>query len=156
MSIVFSRVDDRLVHGRVINDWIAEIKPTHLVIIDDLLAEDKFMSKIFRALVPIWLNIEILPCSSAVSFLKTVDTGENRIFILAKSPRVFVMLIKSGIKISEITFADKEYQKNKLEVSTDNKHAINLLISNGVMLYAINSPTDSKIPMEAYQFERTI
>lgn len=156
MSIVFSRVDDRLVHGRVINDWIAEIKPTHLVIIDDLLSEDKFMSKIFRALVPIWLNIEILPCSSAVSFLKAADTEENRLFILAKSPRVFAMLIKGGIRIPEITFADKEYQKNKLEVSDINKHAINLLISNGVMLYAINSPADSKIPIETYQLERTI
>lgn len=156
MSIVFSRVDDRLVHGRVINDWIAEIEPTHLVIIDDLLAEDKFMSKIFRALVPIWLNIEIVPCSSAVSYLKSVDTEENRIFILAKSPRVFVMLIKGNIKISEITFADKEYQKNKLEVSDINKHAINLLIANGVILYAINSPSDSKIKMEKYQMEGTI
>ncbi len=156
MSIVLSRVDERLVHGRVINDWIAEIKPSHLVIADDELANDKFMSKIYTALVPIWLKVEILSCSSAVEYIRTVDNKENRLFILAKSPRAFVALIKGKIKISEITFADKAYFKNKLEISEINKCAINLLLADGIKLYAVNSPSDSKTPIDAYKTERTV
>lgn len=155
MSIVLSRVDERLVHGRVINDWIAEIKPSHLVIADDALADDKFMSKIYRALVPLWLNVESLSCVPAAKYIKAIDNKENRIFILTKSPIAFVTLIKRGIKISEITFADKKNQKNNLEVSEIDKRAINMLISYGIELYAINSPQDKKIPIEAYKIERT-
>lgn len=154
MSIVLSRVDERLVHGRVINDWIAEIKPSLLLIADDALVDDEFMSKIYRALVPIWLKVEILSCASTVKYIKTLNTEESRVFILAKSPQAFVSLVKGGIQIAEITLADKAYLKNKLAVSESNKRAANWLISSGVMLFATNSPFDSKEPIEAYQFER--
>ncbi|MGE4485986.1 MAG: PTS sugar transporter subunit IIB [Oscillospiraceae bacterium] len=156
MSIVLSRVDERLVHGRVINDWIAEIRPSHLVIADDALVNDEFMSKIYRALLPLWLKAEILSCSSAAKYIKSVDSPGNRLFILAKSPRAFVALAKGGIHISEITLADKAFFKNKIEVSESNKRAANWLISAGIRLYAINSPLDRKEPIEPYQLERTI
>gem|GEM_PF-1340540 len=154
MSIVLARVDERLVHGRVINDWIAEIKPSLLVIADDALVNDEFMSKIYRALLPIWLKVEILSCSEAAKFIKSSGSEKDRIFVLAKTPQAFAILVKSGIKIPEITLADKAYLKNKLEVSADNKRAVNWLISAGVMLYATNSPSDSKEPIQSYRLER--
>lgn len=153
MSIILSRVDERMVHGRVINDWIAEINPSHLVIVDDALTEDNFMSKIYAALVPIWLNTEILTCFSAVRHIKAIDTKENRIFILARTPQAFVALIKGGVSISEITFADKKYFKNKLKIQDTDKRAINRLIDNGVNLYAINTPLERKTPIEKFKIE---
>ena len=72
-EIVLARVDDRLIHGQIVNEWISAVNPTHLIIIDDDLVTDKFMSDIYRALIPIWLEAKILSVDSAVSVFQLLS-----------------------------------------------------------------------------------
>lgn len=143
-NIALARVDERLIHGQIINEWISVVNPTHLIIADDELIEDEFMSNIYRALVPIWLEIRILSIRGTASALREAFDERARVFILAKTPQVFYELIQQGVQIKEITFADKRYFPNKIKIPLANKLAINGLLETNVRLYAIQHPNDKQ------------
>ena len=35
MKIVLCRVDERLIHGEIVNKWLTFFRPTHILIVDD-------------------------------------------------------------------------------------------------------------------------
>lgn len=142
INIVLARVDNRLIHGQIVNEWIASVNPTHLVIIDNELVNDKFMSNVYKALLPIWLESCILPENKAVEYLKNLDDKGGRIFIIARTSRVFEKLVAAGIAIKEITFADKMYFNNKIEIPEIDKKSMRNLLNFGVVLVAIHHPDD--------------
>ena len=41
-NIVFTRIDDRLIHGQVMTAWVHETKANEIVIIDNEVAQDDF------------------------------------------------------------------------------------------------------------------
>lgn len=41
-NIVFTRVDDRLIHGEVVTAWVLAYRINHILVIDDAIASDQF------------------------------------------------------------------------------------------------------------------
>ncbi len=144
MGIVFSLVDERLVHGQVINQWIMQSKATHLVIIDNALDTNDFMSKIYLVLIPISVEAKVLSQSKAASYIKEINSEDNRVFLLAKTPEIFAQLLKDGILVESVVLGDRSFSKNKLEVAKTKKEAIDFLISADVKLYTRDADDELK------------
>jgi mannose/fructose/N-acetylgalactosamine-specific phosphotransferase system component IIB len=51
-DIALVRVDDRLVHGQILEAWVPYIKATCLVVVDDEVAADFFRETVIRMAVP--------------------------------------------------------------------------------------------------------
>ena len=52
-NLVFTRVDDRLIHGQVMTSWLKVYNTAkHILIVDDATSKDPFMGKMFSLLVP--------------------------------------------------------------------------------------------------------
>lgn len=145
-----ARVDERLIHGQIINEWLTILKPSHFLIVDDGLIKDEFMSNIYKALLPLWLKVQILSVDDATDYLKKRVSQSEGVFVLAKTPVVFERLKKKGIEIPKLLLSDKAYFPNKIEVSENNKKSINWLISAGVSVLAQNSPNEQPIIVTPY------
>lgn len=143
-NIVLARVDDRLIHGQIVNEWISAVQPTHIMIVDDDLVNDRFMSDIYRALIPIWLEAQILSMEDTVTALANMKGKDVRLFILARTPQIFLQLVKQGVPLEEITFADKMYFQNKIAIPKMHQKAMQQLIAENVKLCAIQHPSDGK------------
>lgn len=144
INIVLARVDDRLIHGQIVNEWISAVNPTHIMIADDDLVNDKFVSDIYRALIPIWLEAKILSVEDTAACLSDMEEKDGRIFILARTPEAFERLVKCGILIKEVSFADKMYFQNKIAVPKAYQESMRQLIERNIELYAIQHPGDPK------------
>ena len=131
MKIVLSRVDERLIHGQIIAEWITRVEPTHLTIIDEELVRDPFMANIYKALTPLWLDVQTYSPAEACSFLRDNEKEDWRMFLLARSPQSFEQLIRSGYHISEIVLADKKYLPNKRNLPAECKRSVNWLLEQG-------------------------
>ena len=69
------RADFRLIHGQVITKWIRQTPANKILIIDDVLAKDSFMSSIYVMAAP--PGIEVM--------IDTVDdAGQSRGFSAAR------------------------------------------------------------------------
>ena len=47
-NIVLARVDDRLIHTEILTLWVPEVRANRIIIVDDVVAKDKFRSKVIK------------------------------------------------------------------------------------------------------------
>ncbi len=52
MTVVLARVDQRLVHGIVVNQWSAEVQPKRYMVIDDVVSQDENVKASMRLSKP--------------------------------------------------------------------------------------------------------
>lgn len=147
MNNILCRVDDRLVHGRFISDWILYYKPTNLIIIDDGLVDDYFMSGVYKALLPLWLPASILSVFDAGKLLRQETNKHECIMLLAKTPVEFASIVAMGVHLQSITLANKIYFPNKLEIPPASQEALYSLQKKGVKINAQLSPQEEPHPV---------
>ena len=103
-NIVLARVDDRLIHTEILTLWVPEVRANRIIIVDDVVAKDKFRSKVIKEMAPQGLIIHVYGIDRATEKLKEAPSFDGeRVIVIAESPLVFEELIKRGIKISLIS-----------------------------------------------------
>ena len=51
-NLLFVRIDDRLIHGQVVTQWIKMYKDTrHILVVDDKTSKDPFMQTMFQMMI---------------------------------------------------------------------------------------------------------
>ena len=99
-NIVLARVDDRLIHTEILTLWVPEVRANRIIIVDDVVAKDKFRSKVIKEMAPQGLIIHVYGIDRATEKLKEAPSFDGeRVIVIAESPLVFEELIKRGIKI---------------------------------------------------------
>ena len=58
-EIVLVRIDDRLIHGQVMTAWVKETGANQIIIVDDEVSKDLFMSEVMKASAPVLSLIHI-------------------------------------------------------------------------------------------------
>lgn len=148
MNILSCRVDERLVHGQYVREWLVYYRPAQLIIIDDELMDDEFMSMVYKALAPLWIQTHALTQAGAAAYLREQkDSGEG-VMILAKTPAPFVTLCEQDIGIERVTLADKMYFSNRLKLPPKIRASLAELIRQGIDVAAQISPTDEAVAIE--------
>ena len=69
-NIVWTRIDDRLIHGQVMTQWIQHADANEVVIIDDGVAKDAFIQMIMKSSVPAKINLEIFNVADGIDYLR--------------------------------------------------------------------------------------
>lgn len=52
LNIVLVRVDNRLVHGQILESWVPAVKAKCIIVVDDKVAADPFFDTVIRMAVP--------------------------------------------------------------------------------------------------------
>ena len=53
------RVDDRLIHGQVVTQWVNVFKAQHIVVIDNNVAKDKMQKSVLKFAAPPDIKVSI-------------------------------------------------------------------------------------------------
>ncbi|MDQ0204601.1 PTS system mannose/fructose/N-acetylgalactosamine-transporter subunit IIB [Pectinatus haikarae] len=148
LNIVLTRIDDRLIHGQVVTAWAKVTKGNRIVVVDDGVANDDFMSKIIKMAAPASFKIGIHTIEQAAEILKQDDTGE-RVIVLVKTPVTVQALMDKGVKIKELdlggmgaTKGRKQLYRN-ISISEAEKDCFRQLIDKGVHVVVQIVPDDS-------------
>jgi PTS system mannose-specific IIB component len=97
-NIVFSRIDDRLIHGQVITGWLSYSGAERILIIDDLVAKDPFMLGVLEMAAPPGVDVTALTIEDSITKLKS-DDWDQKILILTKTPHPILALVNNGVPI---------------------------------------------------------
>ena len=97
-NLIFSRIDDRLIHGQVCTAWLKSL-PTvkHVLVVDDKTAKDPFMGEMFALLIPEHISIEVRTIEEAIKIMK--DGLPKPTMMIVKVPDTIKQLVDSGIDI---------------------------------------------------------
>lgn len=153
-NIVASRIDERLIHGQVMTSWIKQYDPTSIMIVDAASANNSFLSRILFAAAPKNIELLVMTEEQAIAHLQESSDGEERIFILAKTPAPFLRLIEAGIKPAEIILGNmggapgrKRFTRN-ISASEAEIDDLRHIVGAGVPVFCQMVPTDQRENVE--------
>lgn len=101
-EISLIRADFRLIHGQVITKWLRQTNANKILIVDDALAKDTFMSEIYMMSAPPGINVVIKSVDEAVKSYHEENLGEGKLFVLFKDVPSIYDAYKKGFPFKEL------------------------------------------------------
>lgn len=100
MAFVFSRVDDRAIHGQTVTMWSKVFPNKGILLVDDEISNDPMMRKIYKN-AAVGMNVYIYTLENALIKAKQAGESKNNYILIARSPIVFEKLHKGGVDIGK-------------------------------------------------------
>ena len=110
-NIKLARVDDRLIHGQVVTNWVQYTNAKRIIIIDDATANDSFTSRIIAMAAPQGVKVDIFTISQAIEKLQ--EGLKQNTILLAKTPGVYLELVKNNIEIPYVNIGGMGANNNR-------------------------------------------
>ena len=155
-EIVLTRIDDRLIHGQVMTAWVKKTRANQILIIDDEVAKDDFMSEILKMSAPAGIDIVVKGLEDAVTFLNEQETENKRLIILVKAPITFDVIVEKGIVIDKLVVGGMGAKANRrvlyknISASDEERATFKKLIDRGIPVVIHIIPDQKEIDLSKY------
>ncbi len=113
--ICFVRVDNRLIHGQVVQAWLPEIKPQKVLVISQQAAKSSLMVKMMRMALPQGYELEVVNSKEAASSLKKDEA--KKVFVLVEDLNQLLELVEQNITLEKVNIGNTKYEDGKKEFS---------------------------------------
>jgi PTS system mannose-specific IIB component len=109
---LFVRIDDRLIHGQVVEGWVNYLKATRILVADDRVAANALQRSIMEVAVPQGLTVTIGGIDEICSQVRAA--GENeRAILLFSNPTDVLQALRSGLLCQSINLGGMHYVPGK-------------------------------------------
>ncbi|MEF9961737.1 MAG: PTS sugar transporter subunit IIB [Erysipelotrichaceae bacterium] len=153
-EIKLIRADFRLIHGQVITRWTKEVKIDEIVVINDILSKDEFLSSIYVMAAPPSINVRIYSVDAAVEAWNDNKMGDGKLMILFKNVEDAMKALKAGFPIDVFQIGGLGGgggRKNVMgPITFDNKDAqlLKEMQDRGTHVYLHVLPDEPKMELE--------
>lgn len=154
MTVVEARVNQRLIHGIVVNQWNSKLNPKRFMIIDDIVSNQPEIKNSMRMAKPSGKSMSIIDTQKAIANFKNGNYDKQDVFIIVKEPSTLLKLLDNGISIPRvnlgIVFAD-DVRTNVSKFVNLNQSEVNELKKieeRGIPIIIQYIPDDSVIVFE--------
>ena len=144
------RVDDRLIHGQVITQWVKVFKAQHIIVIDDKVAGDKLQKNILKFAAPPEIKVSILSADKAVETWKKNQFGTKNVFVLFKDVIQIKAMADRGVVFDEITLGNMSIVNGRKQIykstgfTEEEAKALFDVEKAGTRLFFQTQPTDKQ------------
>jgi PTS system mannose-specific IIB component len=109
------RIDNRLLHGQVVQFWIPHLEIDHLLIADDGVAANQAMLAVYRMALPERVDLEVVPISDLPA---AVERGQGRsTMVLISDVLDAARARKHGFEFSRLTLGNVHSQPSRERVT---------------------------------------
>ena len=136
-NLVFTRIDDRLIHGQVCAAWLKTLSTVrHILVFDDKTSQDPFMAEMFALLIPSHISIEIRSVEEATKIMK--EGLPKPTMVIVKVPQTIKRLMDNGIAFEHVNFggmgmsAGRKKLFQNISASEEERKIFQELIDRGV------------------------
>ena len=143
MTLAGFRIDDRLLHGQVVETWIDELRPRHVVVANARVVGDRITRELWEAAMPSGVTLEVVLVEAAPA---AVVGAEGRVLLIVESPADALVLVEAGVQPEAITVGGLHHAGGKeklLEfvwVDAAERAALRRLAAAGIALVAQDVP----------------
>ncbi len=150
-GIVWTRIDNRLVHGQVGNAWVGATGANLVIVADDAAANDKIQQQVMK------MTADSAGCEIKFFTLDhTIDvfsrkTPKKSILMVAHDPAAIRKLVEGGVPIKSVNIgnmhpgAGKEvYHESHVYADAQDVADLDAIKAAGVELFIQIQPTDHR------------
>lgn len=151
MPIIFARVDDRLIHGQIVQAWLPELNVDEVLIPFSKGNEARLNRGLLRLSLPYEYELTILDSPAAA---RRANESNRRIFLLMGSLKEAADLIKDGLQIKSLNIGGMHFkdgaQKLAENVFLDNedKRFLKLIRDLGIRIETRAVPNSPSLSVD--------
>lgn len=158
MSIVAARIDNRLLHGIVANQWVPQYRPQRLMVIDDEYANDPTKKAAMRMAKPSGVALSIISEETALANFTAGKYDDHTVFVVARAPQTIQNVIETGHPVPELvvggTVAPAEGQtgtqvSRRAFIADDDLACYRAIAATGCKVFSQYIPADKPEALDA-------
>ncbi len=153
----WARIDNRLVHGQVIETWIPFTGARVMVVVNDNLANDVVQQEIMSLAIPNGVRPYFVAVEDVAEFLRGLSrsVGRSETFVLFATCRDAWRAMDKGLRFSSINVGNLHYGPGKKQIlahvalSTEDERCLRDFVQQGIELDFRCIPSESvqvKVP----------
>jgi mannose/fructose/N-acetylgalactosamine-specific phosphotransferase system component IIB len=152
--IILARIDDRLIHGQVVEGWVNFLKATCILVADDKVAANPLQRSIMEISVPERLKVVIGKVEEICEKVRSSSLDEERAILLFSNPVDVVRCLKAGFSFPKINLGGLHFVPGKrkimdvLAVDDADLEALQDILRQGVKVEIQTVPTEKPQPLE--------
>lgn len=116
MKVVNSRIDMRLIHGQVAVMWTRSLNATRIMVVDNDVIHNNLEMQMLKMACPAEVKLSILDTVTAAKNLSNQKYVDDNVFIIAKTPLVYLELAKNGYVIDKLTVGNMAKRENTRQI----------------------------------------
>ena len=115
MPVVLARVDDRLLHGQVVEGWAPYVRADKIVVVSDSVCLEEDRCRLMQLIVPDHIELKVVPVGGLGDLMKR--SGESKILLLFAGLDDVLSVLDSGVDLKEINVGNLHNIKGGTEVT---------------------------------------
>jgi mannose/fructose/N-acetylgalactosamine-specific phosphotransferase system component IIB len=150
--IILYRVDDRLVHGQVVEGWVPHLRAEELAVVSDEIAGDETRRLIMRFATPEGVDLKILTVDEAAAYLPEAEKSGRKVLLLLPGLAEALSLSGKGFKIPSLNIGGMHYSAGKnlsigkaIFLNEADCSALKALSSAGIEIEGRGVPSDKPL-----------
>lgn len=151
--VVLARIDQRLIHGLVVNQWAPALQVKRFMVVDDVLCNNDDIKASMRMAKPAGTGVSVISTETAITNFKAGKYDGQRVLVLVKEPETLIKLMEGGVEILKVDLGimfneDGREAVTKFIALNDKERAdLQTIKDKGVPVVIQYVPTDAE---EAY------
>lgn len=150
MPLTLVRIDDRLIHGQVVEGWIPHLRAQHVIVVSDAAVADELQVSLMKLALPDAVTLEALSVAQAARHAVFRPDYAKRALVLAPGPLEVLQLLEAGAAFSTVNVGGLHYTAGKVQLgkaiflSEEDKDALRQISRRGVRLEGRALPTEKE------------
>lgn len=151
MGQVFVRVDNRLVHGQILEAWVPYLQANRIIVVNHDVASDPFRESVIRMAVPLNMDLKVYDIEDFVRYAGTADTNSGSTIVLFDNIGDVMEAFREGFRLEKLNIGNVFDEDGKIRCSSTiilNDHDLNdilLLVDEGVQVELRCVPRDKPV-----------
>ncbi len=148
MALVLARIDDRLVHGQVVEGWVPYLRAQLVLVASDAAASDQTQAMLMRLALPESVELAVLPVGEAAKHPALRAEDPRRTLLLVPGPTEALRLLRGGAAFAKLNVGGLHYTAGRVQLgkaiflSEEDKEALREISRLGVAIEGRALPRD--------------
>ncbi|MDK2847017.1 MAG: hypothetical protein PWP34_370 [Desulfuromonadales bacterium] len=116
MSVVLARVDNRLIHGQVLEAWVPTTKANCIVVANNEVADEDMRKRLMAAAVPRGIRVIICSVEESAKFVNSPGNSALKMLVLFASPEDALCAYHLGMHFAHLNLGNLHRPEGLLQL----------------------------------------
>ncbi len=151
MPVIFARVDDRLIHGQIVQAWLPELNIDEVVIPCPHEREGLVNKNLLRLSLPFEYDLAVMDPACCVGY---ITTSKKRIFLLLGSLQDLNPLLEDGLQIKSLNIGGMHFKEGAQKLAENvfldatDKRTLRILTDLGIDIETRAVPSSKSVSVK--------
>lgn len=151
MPIIFARVDDRLIHGQIVQAWLPELNIDEVVIPCPKERENRVNKNLLRLSLPFEYELTVMDPARCVGYMAS---SKKRILLLMGALEDLQPLLEDGLQIKSLNIGGMHFKEGAQKLADNvflnagDKNTLRILNDLGIDIETRAVPSSKSVSLK--------